>query len=146
MPAYLLRLGLCCYLALQNLFGNLLFTLLVPAPGFSAPYVVVQGSPVPSIFLKVLCTAFLVSSTVPWTDLLISYSCLFEVYVTGTLSGSLGGFLVLEDWQVRVFGKSGIVDRPSDRLYVRTIPQYGYMNRRYRYIPYYSRAIMAHYR
>ena len=34
-----------------------------------------------------------------------------------------------EDCQVRVFGSSGSVDRPSDRLSVRTIPLSGSMER-----------------
>ena len=34
---------------------------------------------------------------------------------------------------MRVFWSSGLVDRPSDRLYVRTIPLSGCMDRRSRY-------------
>ena len=39
-----------------------------------------------------------------------------------------------EDWQVRVFMPSGIIDTPSDRMYVWTIPMSGCMDRLYCYI------------
>ena len=39
-------------------------------------------------------------------------------FVTGPLNMSLGVLFVLADWQVGMFGLSGIVDRPSDRLFV----------------------------
>ena len=53
--------------------------------------------------------------------------------VMGTRSGSLGALFVLADWQLRVFWSFGLIDRPSDRLYVRTIPLSGCMDRHYRY-------------
>ena len=34
------------------------------------------------------------------------------------------------EWQVRLFGTSGLIDRPSDHLSVRTIPLSGCMDRR----------------
>ena len=34
------------------------------------------------------------------------------------------------DWQVRLFGTSGLIDRSSDHLSVWTIPLYGCMDRR----------------
>ena len=40
---------------------------------------------------------------------------------------------------MRVFCLSGLVDRPSDRLYVRNIPMSGYMERLSHYIPFYSK-------
>ena len=51
-------------------------------------------------------------------------------HVTGTRSGSLGASLVLADWQVRVLMSSGLVDRPSDCLYVRTITLSGCTEKR----------------
>ena len=39
--------------------------------------------------------------------------------------GYLGSSLVLADWRVRLFGTYDIIDRPSDRLYVRIIPCLG---------------------
>ena len=53
----------------------------------------------------------------------------FFRYVTGLRSGSWGALLVPADWQVRVFGLFGIVDRPSERLYIHNIPLYVYMDR-----------------
>ena len=41
------------------------------------------------------------------------------------------------NWRVRVFLSSGIVDRLSENLSVRTIPLSGWMDRRSRYIPFY---------
>ena len=49
-------------------------------------------------------------------------------------SGSMGVLFVVADWRVRVFGSSSLVDIPSDHLYVRSIPLYGCMYRRYYYI------------
>ena len=49
--------------------------------------------------------------------------------------GYLGALFVLQDWRARVFGTSGIVDRPSDRLYVSTIHMSWWMDRRYWYTP-----------
>ena len=46
-------------------------------------------------------------------------------HVTGPRSGSLGALLVPADWQVRLFGVSGIIDIMSNRLYIYTIPIYG---------------------
>ena len=50
-------------------------------------------------------------------------------------AGSLRAFLVLFDWQVKVFGLSGIIDRPSERLYLRTNPLSGcmYIRSHYKY-------------
>ena len=48
-------------------------------------------------------------------------TCWAGFHVTVTWRGSLGALSVPADWQVRVFGSSGIIGRPSDRLYVRTI-------------------------
>ena len=47
--------------------------------------------------------------------------------------GSLGASFVSADWRVRVFWSSGLVDRPYDCLYVRTIPLFGCMNISSRY-------------
>ena len=58
-----------------------------------------------------------------------------EETVTGVCSVSLGTSMVLVDWQVRVFGPSILVDRPSDHLYVRTITMSGCMGRRSHYKP-----------
>ena len=41
--------------------------------------------------------------------------------VMGPLRGSLGASFVSADWRVRVLWSSGLVDRPSDLLYVHTI-------------------------
>ena len=57
-----------------------------------------------------------------------------EGHVT-VLNYFLGALLVPMDWQVRVFGLSGIFDRPSDCLYVSTIPQCGFMEIRSCYTP-----------
>ena len=48
-------------------------------------------------------------------------------------NGSLGASFVPADWRVRVFESSGLKDRPSDRLSIRTIPLSGCMDRRSRY-------------
>ena len=54
--------------------------------------------------------------------------------ITGPWSGrSLGASSVASDWQLRLFGFSGLIDRPSDCLCVSTIPLYGYMDRHSRY-------------
>ena len=66
--------------------------------------------------------------------------------VTGLLIGSVGESFILSDWRVRVFWSSGIVDIPSDRLYVRTIPLSGCMDRRSRYIPFSSQVLLDYYR
>ena len=42
-------------------------------------------------------------------------------FVTGSYRGSLGELFLAADWQVRVFGLSGLVDRPSDHLPIQTI-------------------------
>ena len=55
-------------------------------------------------------------------------------HVTGLWRGFLGALFVSADWQVRVFWSSGIVYRPSDRLYVRTIPLSVCMDRRSSYM------------
>ena len=62
-----------------------------------------------------------------------------ESLVTGPRRGVPGGasFLLL-DWQVRVFWSSGIVDRPSGRMYIRNFPLSGCMDRCYHHIPFYS--------
>ena len=51
----------------------------------------------------------------------------------------MGPLFVSEDWRVRVFWSSGIVDRPSKRLYVLTIPLSGCMDRHFRYTPFSSK-------
>ena len=51
----------------------------------------------------------------------------------GREGGSLGASFILADWRVRVFWLSGIIDRPSDRLHVHTIPMSGCMGRRSHY-------------
>ena len=43
--------------------------------------------------------------------------------------GVLGASFVTADWQVRMFGLSGLVDRPYKRMYVRTIPLFRCMYR-----------------
>ena len=45
----------------------------------------------------------------------------------------MGASFIPADWQVRVSGSSGIVDIPSDRLCVRTIPLPMCMERRSHY-------------
>ena len=55
-------------------------------------------------------------------------------HVMGMWSRSLGASFVPADWQMRVFGPSGIIDRSYDRLYVRTIPLSGCMGRCSHYI------------
>ena len=47
--------------------------------------------------------------------------------------GSQGELLVFADWRVRVIKLSGIVDRRSDCMYVRTIHLHGYMDICFRY-------------
>ena len=49
--------------------------------------------------------------------------------VMGPWRGSLGASIESADWRVRVFWSYGLVDRPSDRLYVHTIPMSGCMDR-----------------
>ena len=44
-----------------------------------------------------------------------------------------GASLILEDFQVRAFGSSSLVDIPPDRLYVHTIPLSGCIDRRSNY-------------
>ena len=44
--------------------------------------------------------------------------------VTGPKIRSRGALLIRADWQVRVFGLSGLVDRLSECMSVRTIPLY----------------------
>ena len=46
--------------------------------------------------------------------------CWYQHPVTGPWRGSLGASLVSADSRVRVFWLSGLVDRPSERLYVHT--------------------------
>ena len=53
-------------------------------------------------------------------------------HAMGPNSGSLGASSIPEDYRLRVFGTSGIRDRPYDRLYVQTIPLTGCMDRRCR--------------
>ena len=69
------------------------------------------------------------------------------IYVSGSVMGpwrgSLGASFVLADWRVRVFGPSGIIGRPSDRLYVWTFPLYGWMERISRYIHFYSQSQLS---
>ena len=54
-------------------------------------------------------------------------------HVTGPKKGSRGMLLVLADWQVRVFWSSGIIDTPSDRMYLHNISLYGCIDRHYCY-------------
>ena len=54
--------------------------------------------------------------------------------------GVPGVFFVSADWLVRVFWLSDIVYIPSNCLYIRTFTLYGCMDRRSRYIPFYSQA------
>ena len=52
--------------------------------------------------------------------------------VTGSAKGGTWWeSFILKDWRVRVFGPSGLVDILSNRLYVRTINLYKFMERRY---------------
>ena len=51
-------------------------------------------------------------------------------HVTGPWRGSLGATFVPVDWQVRMFGQSGLIYRPSGHIYVRTIPLSGCVDRR----------------
>ena len=52
--------------------------------------------------------------------------------------GTWGGSFIEADWRMRVFGSSGLVYRPPDRLYVRTILLSGCMDRCSLYIPFSS--------
>ena len=54
-------------------------------------------------------------------------------HVMGPRRGSLRASLVSVDLQVRVLWSSDLVDRPSDYLYVCTIPLSGFMDRQSRY-------------
>ena len=54
-------------------------------------------------------------------------------HVTGTRKWYLGASFVVAYWWVRVFGRSGLVDRPSDHIYVCTISLSECMDRRSRY-------------
>ena len=56
--------------------------------------------------------------------------------VTRMRSGYLGASFLPEDFKVRVFKTSDIVDRLSYCLYIRSIPLYGHMDRRSCYIPF----------
>ena len=56
----------------------------------------------------------------------------------GAWRGSLGSSFVSADWRVRVLWSSGILDRPSDDLYVRTITMSGCIDRLSCYIPFSS--------
>ena len=78
-------------------------------------------------------------------------TCLSELdgifgYVTGTWRGFLGASFVLTDWKVRVFWLYGLVDRLSDRLYVRTITLYGCIYRCSHYAHFYSQAWLTRHR
>ena len=66
--------------------------------------------------------------------------------VMGPWMGSLGALFVSEDWRLRLFWLYGLVDRPSERLYVRNIPLSGCMERCSCYIPFYSQQWMAWHR
>ena len=55
------------------------------------------------------------------------------LHVMGLWIRSLGASFAPADWQMRVFWLSGIVDIPSDHLYVRTIHMSGCIDRRSRY-------------
>ena len=66
--------------------------------------------------------------------------------VMGPWRGSLGASFVSADWKVRVFWLSGLIDRPSDRMYVLTIPMCGCMYRHSSYIPFSSQAWLAYHR
>ena len=63
--------------------------------------------------------------------------------VTGTWRGGLGASFVSVDWRVRVFWCSGLVYRPSERLYVRTIPLAGCMDIWSSYIQFSSQTWLA---
>ena len=67
----------------------------------------------------------------------------FNLIVTGPWSGSLGASFVSADWRVRVFWSSGVVNRPSEHLYVYTIPLYRCIDRSPHYTPFYSQAWLA---
>ena len=43
----------------------------------------------------------------------------------------MGALFLPTGWRLRVFGPSGFVDRPSEHIYVRTIPLSGCMDRCY---------------
>ena len=59
----------------------------------------------------------------------ITYMQLKLLIMLGKGQGPWGHTFVLMDWQVGVFGKSGILDRMSEHLSVRTITMQGCMNR-----------------
>ena len=62
--------------------------------------------------------------------------CSKHMFVAGPRRRSLGILLVLADWRMKVFWSSGIVDIPSDRIYIRTIPLPGCMKRCSNYTPF----------
>ena len=48
--------------------------------------------------------------------------CPGRITCNGAVEGFPGGLFVFADWRVRVLWSSGLVDRPSNRLHIRTIP------------------------
>ena len=58
----------------------------------------------------------------------------------GPRRGSLGASFIPVDWRVKVFGLSGLVDRPSENMFVHTITMSGCMYRQYHYPPFYYHA------
>ena len=65
---------------------------------------------------------------------------MLQCMCNGSKEGVPGGVFVLAYWKVRVFWSSGIVDRRSERLYIRTISLHGCMYRISRYTPFSSQA------
>ena len=63
--------------------------------------------------------------------------------VTGPRSKSLGASFVIEDWQVRVFGSSGLVYRTSECLSIQTIHWSGFVDRLTCYILLIVRIILS---
>ena len=50
----------------------------------------------------------------------LDFTSVAGLHVTGCKSGSLGTLCVAVDWRVRVFMSYGIVDRPSDHMFIQT--------------------------
>ena len=80
------------------------------------------------------------------------YFCIFPdqwhhfPIVTEPWIGSLRASFIAADWQVRVFWSSGLVDRPSGHMYVRTITLSGCMYILSHYILFSSQAWLAFHR
>ena len=53
-----------------------------------------------------------------------------RISYNGDMKRVIGGVIHTHaGWQVRVFGPSDLIDRPSECLYIRTVPPYGFIDR-----------------